>query len=388
MAPFFNRVYGGGAATSLPVDSLVPKSFAEFFVGFSAKDRKCMEMQQMYMRYMDNFSLGIEAFEKESERSLQRAKLEVEVHELGKASSSVPSVASSARSSGVRLAGIRRIASWRSGSSSVGSLPVPHSIVQESGYCYLSVVKPECRPVCGEKLGPWLPLRRMLAIPTSSVAIAALDVLNVVPQAGDTCHISQGGDGRLLGPVLSAVAASLPVVSGTLSEVVRKYTPDAGCSLTLDTRVGGETVASTLQEYLAVALGEPQSVFSATAVQSDLQLVSRSVGMLSGRDKDRFRLLELLGDSAITHSLVARVAAAGGSAQDAQEQRTAKTSNVTLSAAFVRNFNLRWFSYPAGVDPATGNVGAKFLEAVVGMVDTHFGNDKVEVLVTHLGLLV
>jgi len=114
-----------------------------------------------------------------------------------------------------------------------------------------------------------------------------------------------------------------------------------------------------------------------------LELITSSAAMLPPEGRSRLRMLEALGDAAITRRLARVCLDRGDTAGEYQDVRSRSTSNTALAALFVNNFD-GMVTFVAGVSPSSG-VGAKALEAIVGALDEAYGDDAVATVLRVLG---
>lgn len=106
----------------------------------------------------------------------------------------------------------------------------------------------------------------------------------------------------------------------------------------------------------------------------DLALASCSAACVPGcyeRGRDALRVLEYVGDRALSLADAKRCYAMGIAVGSAQERASSKFSNAALSRAFAASGLVQHCAYPGGVDVGVGRVGAAFVEAIAGVIALH-----------------
>jgi len=106
-----------------------------------------------------------------------------------------------------------------------------------------------------------------------------------------------------------------------------------------------------------------------------MDIVTSSAALLPTGGRNTLRMLEALGDAAITRYLARCCLERGVVVGQYQDLRSSLTSNVALPPLFVKNFE-GMVRFAAGVNSSSG-VGAKAYEAIVGAVDEELGDEGV-----------
>lgn len=117
-----------------------------------------------------------------------------------------------------------------------------------------------------------------------------------------------------------------------------------------------------------------------------LTLLSKSAALLDTVDKRSMKVLEAVGDAALTLAIASKCSREFRTTQEYQTARSAITSNSTLSSAYVDNGLDKYVTFVAGVSPGQGNVGAYMLEAILGTLYEVHGIDSVDMACRVLGL--
>lgn len=138
-----------------------------------------------------------------------------------------------------------------------------------------------------------------------------------------------------------------------------------------------------LQTCLACLAGEPDHKFP----DGDLRLVGLSAALLDSDSKKRLKLLEAVGDNALSMAVASRCLARGLSAQTYQEARSVVTSNGKLAELFVKEGLDKFVSFAAGVVPSS-KVGANSMEAFAGLIYADLGMSGVISFCTNSGLFL
>jgi hypothetical protein len=235
------------------------------------------------------------------------------------------------------------------------------------GRCYQSVIKSQYRELAFERLALSPTLKELLAAPDHWFDRAAMTSLAVIGD-GQLLHVTSVAGGPLVEQVLSSAArrVKLLVEKGTLLAQLRAveviacdYSP--ACKLGID--------EFTIGVWLSATAGKPMYQFN----QGDLDILTRGMALLSPAAKGRARVFQAIGDSVISLAIASKCLERGASAEAYQNARSSMTSTVNLSELFVKAVPQHWFTFPAGVTPGKGKVGADMFEGLVGLIYSELG---------------
>lgn len=141
--------------------------------------------------------------------------------------------------------------------------------------------------------------------------------------------------------------------------------------------------SSSVAEVLAALAGRPEAAAELVQVGCADALVGAA--SLSDVAKARQRVLQAVGDAALTLCVTERCAVQGTSAQALQEARTGITSNANLAGAFQRS--VFFTSFAGGhVSSMSVKVLGGSVEALLGSVFRAFGIASVDKVAQALGL--
>lgn len=141
------------------------------------------------------------------------------------------------------------------------------------------------------------------------------------------------------------------------------------------------TQLNSLASCLGGLAGVPGHQFD----PDDVRVSSLSPALLAGKDKDRFRMLEAVGDCALSLAVAQRSLDLRLSAQRYQDARSHVTSTGVLSELFVESGLSQCVTFVAGVTPR-GRVGAGGLEVCIGLVYRELGMSGVVVFCENVGV--
>lgn len=117
-----------------------------------------------------------------------------------------------------------------------------------------------------------------------------------------------------------------------------------------------------------------------------LALLSKSAALLSSEQKREMKMLEGLGDAALTLAVAEKCVREKRTPQEYQNARSAVTANATLSKVYVASGLDKYVMFASGVSPGQGNVGAYALEALLGTFQQVFGCSGVYAACETLGI--
>lgn len=277
-----------------------------------------------------------------------------------------------------------RVGPRLAGSVVRASAPASLSVVgpDQIGYCYLRAVRPD-RYHTVSALGPGPSLKSLVNLPLSVLADRSDLVKLRLSVFGRAAHL--GDEGIPFIDVLESVSGRLGIGQWSDERVAMRagrFFDKRAHFVSPEVVVGVQVPAGV--EVIGKLADRGMVVSSSDGFWHDMALVSKSAAMHENEGKQRLRILEACGDAVLTHSLARACLNRGVMVQTYQSARSACTNNAALSALFVSKFELAAFSFPSGVHPGVGNVGAKTLEAMLGVVDLHYGYDAAEALIRSL----
>lgn len=250
------------------------------------------------------------------------------------------------------------------------------------GYCYLRAVRPECYCTVSA-LGPGPSLKALVGLPFS-VFVDHSDLVKLrLNVFGRAAHL--GDEGISFVDVLASVSGRSGVGQWSDEKLVGRsgrFFDKRAHFVSPEVVVGIQVLAGL--EVISKLASRDVVVLGSDNFWHDMALVSKSAAMHENEGKQRLRVFEACGDAVLTHCLARACLRYGAMVQTYQSARSACTNNAALSALFVSKFDVTAFTFPSGVHPGVGNVGAKTLEAVLGVVDLHYGYDAAEALIRSL----
>lgn len=283
---------------------------------------------------------------------------------------------------------VRRRRRPRGSRVSAGSSVQSRSVQERSseadldGLCYLKLVVESRRREARAMCGLWPSFSALLAMPALWLDVGEVEKLNLVRAGAERFHLTSA-PGPSVKCTLAGLAGRRKSEGGTVSELAATWQIDRKL---VDYLPSERALLGGSGQDVAIWLSEMSGENVESFVGEDLAVVSNVSANLPVASKQRLRLFEVSGDSALTMAVATKCLDKHLTAQAYQEARSVVTSNPTLARVYSEKVPKGLLVFPAGVDPGKGKAGANALEAFIGYVYLVAGMRAVVVMCERLGL--
>lgn len=237
-----------------------------------------------------------------------------------------------------------------------------------TGYCYSLILAGASTDSSARQLiGPNPSVASVLRSPLEFFSVDRLNV-GVDCSLDGTMHMHSTGAygfGQVAATVIQRSGDGLYLPLGSLGHYVAvHYEPIVGLHVSKDCVLGA--LPADVQLMLGV-LSRLSGLSVDAFDHADAGLVVKTAAFHDAPAKTRLRMLEAVGDNALSMVVAQRCLGEGLSVQDYQTARSLLTSNVHLAGLFVKTGLVSNVQFAAGV-PRDGKVGAGCFEAMLALV--------------------